>query len=78
MARSRHRKTTIIDTTGRRRLTRAEKIGIGSVGTVVGVTLVGLIAGLIIDRLLDFDNALDAGGEWDEGGGVASRWYDPS
>ena len=78
MSRARHRKTTIIDPTGRRRLTRAEKIGIGSVGTVVGITLVGLLAGLIIDRLLDFDTALDAGGEWDEGGGVASRWYDPS
>ena len=78
MARRNHRKTTIIDPSGRRRLTRSEKIGIGSVGTVVGITLVGLIAGLIIDRLLDFDTALDAGGEWDVGGGVASRWYDPS
>ena len=29
MSRARHRKTTIIDTTSRRRLTRAEKIGIG-------------------------------------------------
>ena len=69
-----HRRTRVIDSDGRRRLTRSEKIGIGSVGTVVGITLVGLIAGLIIDRLLDFDDALDAGGEWDEGGGVFTRW----
>lgn len=74
MARSSHRKTTIIDPAGRRRLTRSEKIGIGSLGAVVGIALVGLIAGLVIDRLLDFDNALDAGGEWDEGGGVKTRW----
>jgi hypothetical protein len=29
---------------------------------------------MIIDRLLSFDHALDAGGEWDEGGGVFTRW----
>ena len=78
MARRNHRKTTIIDPSGRRRLTRSEKIGVGSLGAVLGIAVVGLIAGLIIDRLLDFDDALDTGGEWDEGGGVASRWYDPS
>jgi hypothetical protein len=27
--------------------------------------------------LLSFDDALDAGGEWDEGGGVFTRWNDP-
>ncbi|CAN5265170.1 hypothetical protein BH10PSE2_BH10PSE2_15290 [soil metagenome] len=73
-----HRKSFVIDTQGRRRLTRSEKIGIGSVATLVAVGALGLIAGILLDRLLDFDDALDAGGEWDEGGGVSSRWYDPS
>ncbi|WP_269515718.1 hypothetical protein [Brevundimonas subvibrioides] len=71
MARARSR---IIDPTGRRRLTRSEKIGIGSVATLVGVAALGVIAGVLLDRLLDFDDALDAGGEWDEGGGVGTRW----
>ena len=26
------------------------------------------------DRLLNFDDTLDTGGEWDEGGGVSTRW----
>jgi hypothetical protein len=68
----------IIDHSGRRRLTRSQKIGIGSVATLVSVAAVGLIAGFLLDRLLDFDDAFDAGGEWDEGGGVNTRWYDPS
>ena len=34
----------------------------------------GLIAGVVLDRLLNFDDAFDAGGEWDEGGGVHTRW----
>jgi hypothetical protein len=75
MSRSRD---VIIDHSGRRRLTRSQKIGIGSVATLVGVAAVGLIAGFLLDRLLDFDDAFDAGGEWDEGGGVRTRWYDPS
>ncbi|CAN5230463.1 hypothetical protein BH09PSE1_BH09PSE1_28810 [soil metagenome] len=72
------RRSVIIDSDGRRRLTRSEKIGIGSLATLVGVAAIGLIAGVLLDRLLDFDDALDAGGEWDEGGGVKTRWYDPS
>ena len=64
----------IVDRTGRRRLTRSEKIGIGSVATLVGVAALGIIAGVLLDRLLVFDDALDAGGEWDEGGGVSTRW----
>ena len=68
----------IIDHSGRRRLTRSQKIGIGSVATLVSVAAVSLIAGFLLDRLLDFDDAFDAGGEWDEGGGVNTRWYDPS
>lgn len=72
------RRDVIIDHDGRRRLTRSQKIGIGSVATLVGVAAVGLIAGFLLDRLLDFDDAFDAGGEWDEGGGVNTRWYDPS
>ncbi len=71
MARS---KSRIIDPSGRRRLTRSEKVGIGSVVTLVGVAALGIIAGVLLDRLLDFDDALDAGGEWDEGGGVSTRW----
>lgn len=59
----------------RRPLTRAEKAGIGSAVTVVGLIAIGVVAGILIDRLLDFGDALDAGGEWDEGGGVHTRWY---
>jgi hypothetical protein len=69
----RHR-DRIIDPKGRRRLTRNEKVGIGSIAVLLGVAAVGVIAGVLIDRLLDFDDAMDAGGEWDEGGGVHTRW----
>ena len=69
----RHR-DRIIDPSGRRRLTRNEKVGIGSIAALLGVAAVGVIAGVLIDRLLDFDDAMDAGGEWDEGGGVHTRW----
>ncbi len=64
----------IIDPQGRRRLTRNEKVGIGSIAVLLGVAAVGVIAGVILDRMLDFDDVLDAGGEWDEGGGVYTRW----
>ncbi|WP_420479693.1 hypothetical protein [Brevundimonas sp. FT23028] len=64
----------IIDTRGRRRLTRNEKVGVASVATLVGVAAIGVVAGILLDRLLDFNDALDAGGEWDEGGGVSTRW----
>lgn len=69
----RHR-DRIIDPQGRRRLTRNEKVGIGSVAVLLGVAAVGVVAGILIDRMMDFDDALDAGGEWDEGGGVHTRW----
>lgn len=68
------RKTQIIDPTGRRRLTRNQKVGVASLATIVAVGALGVVAGLLLDRLLDFDDALDAGGEWDEGGGVYTRW----
>ncbi len=64
----------IIDPSGRRRLTRNEKVGIGSIAVLLGVAAAGVLAGILLDRLLDFDDALDAGGEWDEGGGVDTRW----
>ena len=64
----------VIDASGRRRLTRGEKVGVASIATLVGVAAIGVIAGVIIDRLLDFDDTLDTGGEWDEGGGVFTRW----
>ena len=64
----------IIDHSGRRRLTRNQKVGAASLATIVAVAAVGVVAGLLLDRLLDFDDALDAGGEWDEGGGVYTRW----
>ena len=74
MARLKRNRDRIIGPDGRRRLTRSQKIGLGSALTLVGVAAVGVIAGVILDRLLDFDDALDAGGEWDEGGGVFTRW----
>lgn len=67
-------KSHIIDPRGRRRLTRSERIGLAGVITLIGLAAVGVVAGLLLDRLLDFDDALDAGGEWDEGGGVSTRW----
>jgi hypothetical protein len=67
-------RSLIIDASGRRRLTRSQKIGVAGVATLTGVALLGVVAGLLLDRLLDFDDALDAGGEWDEGGGVFTRW----
>jgi hypothetical protein len=76
MARIKRNRDRIIDTNGRRRLTRNEKVGVASIATIVGVAAVGVIAGILLDRLLDFDDALDAGGEWDEGGGVSTRWWD--
>lgn len=59
----------------RRPLTRAQKAGAAGVGAILVFALVGVVAGVLIDRLLDFDDTLDAGGEWDEGGGVSTRWY---
>lgn len=64
----------IIDPSGRRRLTRNEKVGIGGIAVLLGVAAAGVLAGILLDRLLVFDDALDAGGEWDEGGGVDTRW----
>lgn len=74
MARLKRNRDRIIDPAGRRRLTRNEKVGVASIVSLVAVAAVGVVAGLLIDRLLDFDDALDAGGEWDEGGGVFTRW----
>ena len=47
------RKTTIIDPHGRRRLTRNQKVGAASLATIVAVAAVGVVAGLLLDRLLD-------------------------
>ena len=74
MARLKRHRDRIIDPQGRRRLTRNEKVGIGSIAVLLGVAAAGVIAGVLLDRLLDFDDILDAGGEWDEGGGVHTRW----
>ncbi|MBA4805901.1 MAG: hypothetical protein H2038_14740 [Brevundimonas sp.] len=74
MARLRRKPDRIVGPDGRRRLTRNEKVGVASLITLVGVAAVGVVAGILLDRLLDFDDALDAGGEWDEGGGVFTRW----
>ncbi len=59
----------------RRRLSRTQTAGAIGIGAVLGFALMGVIAGVLIDRLLNFDDPLDAGGEWDEGGGVQTRWY---
>lgn len=53
----------------------AQKAGIGSAVTVVGLLAIGVVAGILIDRLIDMSDIMDAGGEWDEGGGVHTRWY---
>ena len=74
MARLKRRPDRIVGPDGRRRLTRNEKVGVASLISLVGVAAVGVIAGIVLDRLLQFDDALDAGGEWDEGGGVFTRW----
>ncbi len=74
MPRLKRGRDRIIDTQGRRRLTRNEKVGIGSLAVLLGVAAAGVIAGVLLDRLLDFDDVFDAGGEWDEGGGVHTRW----
>ena len=74
MARLKRNRDRIIDPSGRRRLTRNEQVGVASLVSLVAVAAVGVVAGLLIDRLLTFDDALDAGGEWDEGGGVFTRW----
>jgi hypothetical protein len=74
MPRLKRRPDRIVGPDGRRRLTRNEKVGVASLISLVGVAAVGVIAGVLLDRLLDFDDALDAGGEWDEGGGVFTRW----
>ncbi len=60
---------------GRRRLSTVQKAGIGSAVTVVGLLVIGVVAGILIDRLIDMSDIMDAGGEWDEGGGVHTRWY---
>jgi len=74
MARLKRNRDRIVDPSGRRRLTRNEKVGVASVVSLVAVAAVGVVAGMLIDRLLSFDDALDAGGEWDEGGGVFTRF----
>ena len=45
----------VIDTNGRRRLTRSQKVGVASVATLAGVALLGVVAGLLLDRLLGGD-----------------------
>ena len=60
---------------GRRRMSTVQKAGIGSAVTVVGLLAIGVVAGILIDRLIDMSDIMDAGGEWDEGGGVHTRWY---
>ena len=59
----------------RRKLTRLQKAGVGSAVTFVGLLAIGVVAGILIDRLIDMSDIMDAGGEWDEGGGVHTRWY---
>lgn len=58
----------------RTHLTPVQRLGLGSAATLVAVAGLGMLAGILLDRLLNFDDALDAGGEWDEGGGVHTRW----
>ena len=48
MARLKRHRDRIIDPMGRRRLTRNEKIGIGSLATLVGVAALGVIAGVVL------------------------------
>ena len=47
---------------GRRRLTRAEKVGVGRRRRPWSASLaIGVVAGVLLDRLLDFDDALRRG-----------------
>lgn len=71
---SHRRGSPMIDSAGRRRLTRNEKLGVAGVATLAGIAILGVVAGVLLDRLLDFDDALDAGGSWDEDGSVHTRW----
>lgn len=59
----------------RRPMTGVQKAGAVGVSAILVFAAIGVVAGILIDRLLDFDDTLDAGGEWDEGGGVSTRWY---
>jgi hypothetical protein len=55
-------------------VTRREKAALAGFLGFAALTLVGVAAGLLLGRLVSFDDALDAGGEWDEGGGVHTVW----
>jgi hypothetical protein len=55
-------------------VTRREKAAWAGFLSLAALTLVGVAAGLLLEHLINFDDALDAGGEWDEGGGVRSIW----
>lgn len=57
-----------------RHLTRAGKIGLGGGATVLVVGLLGVAVGVLLHRLIQLDEALDAGGEWEEGG-ISRRWF---
>ncbi len=59
----------------RREMTRGEKFGLTGLAALAAVAVVGVLAGIVIDRLLDFDEALDPGGEWDpDGEWGAGNW----
>lgn len=57
-----------------RHLTRAGKIGLGSGAGLLVVGLLGLAAGLLIQRLIQFDEAMDAGGDWQDDD-FTQRWF---
>jgi hypothetical protein len=58
----------------RRPLTTRQKVGIGGVATLIAFTALGVVAGVLLNRLIDFDDVLDAGGAWDDGTGVRQPW----
>jgi hypothetical protein len=58
----------------RRALTTKQKVGVGGLITLVAFTAMGVVAGVLLNRLIDFDEALDPSGAWDDDSGARQPW----
>ena len=74
MARLKRRPDRIVGPDGRRRLSPNGQVRVASLISLVGVAAVGVVAGIVLVRLLQFDDALGGRGAWEGGGGVFTRW----